>query len=340
MNLTIYILNGKKHSKAELLELADNKIIDKQIPQWEKDVFQFILEWFNNSNSIIAQTSGSTGTPKEISLPKVKMAKSASMTAEYFSLHTGSKVALLLPANYIAGKMMIVRALVNQWDLYLGNPKGNVLEQLPEIEFDFTAMVPLQAENTLENPAHWKKIKKCILGGAPVSDTLKKELQKLPTTFYESYGMTETMSHVAIKNISKNQACFEAISGMKFMQDDRNCLKIVAPDLLDKPLQSNDIVDLKDEKHFRWLGRFDNVINSGGVKLMPEQIEAKLKTHIPYEFFISSEPDKKLGEKVILIVEANKANLRKIKFDSIFEQYLDSYEKPKTIYNLAKFKRS
>lgn len=335
-----YIIAGKTYSKESLESFCNSKLSTSESESWEKEIFQFILEWFNDKNFIVAQTSGSTGTPKKLQLPKSKMADSAKMTATYFGLKANSKVLLALPAGYIAGKMMIVRALVNQWDLYWVNPKGNIFSDLSTQEIDFTALVPLQVENSLSNPENWSKIKKCLLGGAPVSDSLKEQLKGIPTLFYESYGMTETMSHVAIKKLGNSNNTFEALPQVHFEIDERDCLKIFAPKLLEEPLQTNDIVDLKDKTHFVWLGRYDNVINSGGVKLFPEQIEAKLKPYIPFDFFIAAQKDDKLGESVVLIAEADEKQLKEINLKDIFEKNLKPYEKPKAVYALPKFIRS
>lgn len=340
MNPDSYILAGKNYSREELKSFCNSKISANKTEDWEKEIFHFILEWFNEKEFIVAHTSGSTGTPKRLELPKTKMAESAKMTAAYFGLNAKSKVLLALPASYIAGKMMIVRALVNQWDLYWVNPKGNVLSTLPNVKINFTALVPLQAENTLKEPSNWVHIEKCLLGGAPVSESLKTQVKNFPTLFFESYGMTETMSHVAIKKLNDVTNVFEALSDVYFETDDRDCLKIFAPKLIDAPLQTNDIVNLKDNKHFIWLGRYDNVINSGGVKLFPEQIEAKLKPHIPFEFFIAAKPDDKLGEKVVLVIEAKKDQASKIDFLNLFQKSLGKYERPKEVYLKGIFHRS
>lgn len=340
MNPETYILAGKNYSKEALKTFCNAKIGAMETKGWEKEIFQFIIEWFNDKNFIVAHTSGSTGTPKRLELPKLKMAESAKMTAAYFELKAKSKVLLALPASYIAGKMMIVRALVNQWDLYWVNPKGNILNGLPSTEIDFTALVPLQVENSLEQPVNWQKIKKCLLGGAPVSETLKEQIKNFPTLYYESYGMTETMSHVAIKKLNDSDNVFEALPEVSFEIDNRDCLKISAPKLINEALQTNDIVDLKDKKHFEWLGRYDNVINSGGIKLFPEQIEAKLKPHIPFDFFVDSVPDEKLGEKAVLIIESSELEFKSINLDLIFNQFLNKYEKPKFAYRLNQFVRT
>lgn len=339
MKSETFLLESKTYSKAQLLEYASKRMLEPKALVWERKIFEFILEWFNSESYINAQSSGSTGTPKQMKLPKSKMRESAKMTAQYFQLGAGSKVILLLPVDYIAGKMMLVRALVNQWDLYWADPKGDIMANLPNQDFDFTALVPLQVENTAVDAANWQSFKKCLLGGAAVSDSLLAKIKDLNTQFYESYGMTETMSHIAIKRLGESEY-FEALPNVRFSIDERNCLNIEARSLLDSNLQTNDIVELKDEKCFRWLARFDNIINSGAVKLMPEQIEAKLKDVLPFDFFIAGIADDKLGEKAILIAETDKETLEKISWKKLFKERLSTYEKPKSIYFSTQFARS
>lgn len=296
---------------------------------WQKDILDFWAEWTNNSHFIIAHTSGSTGQPKPIELAKSAMKLSAKMTGEFFDLTKGKTALLCLPVGFIAGKMMLVRAMELKLKLYVAEPKSTIdLSEFPDL--DFVPMTPMQVENSLESLS---KIKTLLIGGAPLSDALREKLLTYKTQSYESYGMTETITHIGLKRI--DESFFSCLNGIKISTDDRNCLKIQTP-YFEEAIQTNDIVAIKNERQFQWLGRFDHVINSGGVKLFPEQIEAKLKRHISAEFIISSLPDETLGEKLILVIES-KTEL--ISIDEL-KLLLDKFEVPKAIFHLTEFPRT
>jgi O-succinylbenzoic acid--CoA ligase len=199
-----------------------------------------------------------------------------------------------------------------------------------EIEYDFVAMVPLQAQNSIPE---LKKVKKMIVGGAALNKVLEKQLLKLPTQVFETYGMTETITHIAARKLGEK--AFSVLPGVTISYDDRNCLVIHAPRISDDVIVTNDIVELINENQFVFLGRMDNVINSGGIKLIPEQIEDKLSHKIQQRFFITAKPDSELGEKVVLVVEGEKQDLGEDLYDE-----LDKYEKPKELIFIAKFKET
>ena len=190
-------------------------------------------------------------------------------------------------------------------------------------------MVPLQIENVFENCLNFETI---IVGGSPISSFLKSKLAIINTNIFETYGMTETVSHIAVKKITTSESYFKILENISISQDKRDCLIIDAPLLNDNKIITNDIVKLHSETTFEWLGRFDNVINSGGIKLFPEQIEAKLQNKIQTRFFVASQPDTKLGSKLILVVEGNSNNLE----ETVFSE-LSKFEKPKKIYAIKQF---
>src|SRR5690606_30951186 len=271
--------------------------LDSAIP-WQKNILDFLEEWNSGSPFVQSKTSGSTGTPKEIQLPKVSMKMSAQMTGEFFGLKPGDTTLLCMPVNFIAGKMMIVRAIELKLKLYCIQPKSEInLSEFPVL--DFVPMTPMQVENSFENLS---KIKILLIRGAPVSDELTRTLSKLQIRIFESYGMTETITHIALKEISDEW--FSVLNKVKIQKDNRGCLVIKTP-YFEEEIVTNDLVEIKNETQFKWLGRFDNVINSGGIKFSPEQIEAKIRPFIPKEFIISSLPNNKLGQKLILIIEGN-----------------------------------
>jgi len=309
------------------LTVKSGKISTDQSKIWN-DVNQFISEWYSTNIEMDLKTSGSTGKPKSISVKKDWMQNSAELTRKTFGLKKGDSALLCMPMKYVAGKMMVVRALELGLDLKVVEPSSNPLKYMDEI-IDFAAMVPFQLENSLND---LDQVKTLIVGGGQVSQQLIEKLQKISTQIFETYGMTETLTHVAIKPLNGPNISdlFRALDGIRFEKDDRGCLAIHASALNPVPIVTNDLVELIDENSFRWLGRFDNVINSGGIKIIPEVVEAKLLSIIPNNrFFINGESDESLGEKVVLVVEGN---VIEISFDS-----LEKFEKPKEIYFISEF---
>lgn len=318
-------LNGFHLDREDLCRVAYSFI--KEGEDFEKPVGDFLLDWFDSKSFIEMQTSGTTGAPKMISISKQAMVDSALASGDFFDLNPGNKALQCLPVKYVAGKMMLVRAMILGLDLEFVAPSSHPLRN-NEIDYDFVAMVPLQAQNSV---AELKDVKKMIVGGAAVNKMLEKQLLKLPTDVYETYGMTETITHIAARKLGEK--AFTVLPNVTISYDDRNCLVIHAPRISDEVIVTNDIVELVNENQFIFLGRMDNVINSGGIKLIPEQIEEKLAGKISQRFFITSKPDKELGEKVVLIVEGEKHDFEPTLYDA-----LDKYEKPKEIIFIPKFK--
>ncbi|WP_066629237.1 AMP-binding protein [Labilibacter marinus] len=321
-------LNGVLRKGEDLISFCEKGLKQSDIPEWLKDVYQFILEWVSSDEYIIAHTSGSTGQPKKVKLEKKHMIASAKKTIDYFAL-TPEKTALLcLSANYIAGKMMLVRAFVGGFNLWVVEPSGTPLKGISE-SLDFLAMVPLQVFNSLADFS--VQIKNVIIGGGAVSNELKGELLRLPTMFYETYGMTETVSHVAIKKISAHSTTFKAMPNVKFDTDERGCLKIMAPDISEQTIVTNDIVRLTNDQEFQFLGRYDNIINTGGVKVIPEEVEAKLAPQIMVPFLVSAVPDNRLGEKLVLVIEES-SELNDLDYSE-----LSKFETPRDIIAIQAF---
>jgi O-succinylbenzoic acid--CoA ligase len=295
-------LNGRFFPPNELVEFCKEEIGLKIIPDWQLDIFRFILDYLSEAEFILQQTSGSTGTPKTIQLSKLAMLKSAENTVSFFNLKRNQKAVLCLPVKYIAGKMMVVRAFLAQMNLILIEPAVKPdFSNLGKI--DFCAMVPMQAANLLEKNK-WPELKTLILGGAETSLHLTKKIQRLETEVYETYGMAETCSHIALKRINgaNPQQVFTTLPGIKISKDERDCLMIDVP-FLEEKIITNDCVELVSDNKFRWLGRFDNVINSGGLKIQSEILEKKIEEILQKPCVILSEPDEILGQKVVLIVE-------------------------------------
>ncbi|MEE9350388.1 MAG: AMP-binding protein [Flavobacteriaceae bacterium] len=317
-------LNGQKFSTISDLLAYTNK----ELPE----AHEFFKEWFGSKKFLTVYTSGSTGKPKGIKLKKAFMINSALATARYFELEDEKITALLcMSPKYIAGKMMLVRALISGWHLDVITPTSHPLSGLKK--YDFTAMVPLQLHNSLKE---LHKVNMIIVGGGAVSQPLQKKIMDLKTKIFSTYGMTETVTHIAVKKLNNLNGItnyFEVLPDIKIEKDDRNCLVINAPNLSEEKIITNDIIKLIDDKHFCWIGRFDNIINSGGVKINPERVEQKLEEVIKHRFFVASQKDEALGNKVILIVE----DVKKSKIDNSIFKFLDKYEKPKTIFYIDKF---
>jgi len=326
-------LNGRQLKPAALIEAAIVYI--KEGEPYEEEAGQFILEWLNDKDYVMVNTSGSTGEPKTIKLYKKHMINSARATGKHFNVETFSTALLCLPTRYIAGKMMLVRAMVLGWRLDMVPPKANPLDSVFK-RYDFCAMTPFQLDNSL---ARLHLISKLIVGGGPFSESLKAMVKDSETKVYETYGMTETITHIAARRVNskknKEISPFKTLNKVTVSQDERGCLVIKAPKVSTDPVVTNDVVELISYKKFIWLGRVDNVINSGGIKLYPEQIENKLASVIEVPFFIASEKDEKLGEKLILVLETEDTDAAQIDFSA-----LDKYEVPKAIYCTAAFTRT
>ncbi len=316
------IINGKKYQKENLPAFLDNSGETES----RKQIFDFLIDWFDASDVIITRTSGSTGEPKEIRLTKQAMRNSARMTNAFFGLDSSKTALLCLPASYIAGKMMLIRAIVGGFNLITVEPKANPFENLQKA-IDFTAITPYQLSYSTE-ALKTLPVKNIIVGGGHVNHKLEKLAERIPANLYETYGMTETASHIALRQFNGEKSeYFSILEGVSIRQDERGCLIIKAPHLTENELITNDIVEMKDEKSFKWLGRADSVINSGGVKIFPEQIEKKLETVINNPFFVASLPDDTLGEKVILVIEGPEEN-----YSDKLPAILGKYEMPKEIF--------
>jgi O-succinylbenzoic acid--CoA ligase len=320
-------LNGKYQSIKEL-DCFQNPFL----PKWEQEFCDFLKIWMSEDENISVKTSGSTGKPKSIEIHKNTLMQSALNTAKFFDLKKNNDALLCLPASYIAGKMMMIRALVTGMNLYLQKPSSTPLIKK---QYDFCAMTPMQLENILKsNKNSLNNLKTLIIGGAPVNEYISKEIDGLETKIYETFGMTETASHIALKKINgKDKSDYFTVLdniGIDINQD--SCLILKKSNLGVGTIETNDIIELKDKKHFKWLGRKDNIINSGGIKLIPEQIEKKLKPFIENDFFIFSIIDKKYGQLPAIIIEGNH-NLKGKPDFSI----LNRYETPKKIYYSDKF---
>jgi O-succinylbenzoic acid--CoA ligase len=320
-------LNGFHLTKEDLCRIAYSFI--KEGEDFEQSVGDFLLDWFDDKSYIDMYTSGTTGDPKSIRIDKNAMVQSAIATGDFFDLQPGNRVLHCLPANYVAGKMMFVRSFILGLDMDFVPPSSHPLEHNDE-KYDFAAMVPLQAKNSIDKLSNIKKI---IIGGVKIHKSLEQELVKLPAEIYETYGMTETITHIAAKKVGVE--AFTTLPHVTVSVNEHQCLEIIAKNIGNEKIVTNDIVKLISDNQFVWLGRFDNVINSGGIKIMPEQVEGKLSTLIARRYFVNGLPDETLGEKVVLYVEGLPIDIDHSVFD-----VLDKYERPKEIVFIPKFKET
>ena len=330
-------LNGNSYSIKDLKEYAYSLV--KEGESYEVHLGDFILDWLSSSTTLIVNTSGSTGAPKAIRINKEHMINSALATGSFFGLESGSTALLCLPADFIAGKMMLVRAMVLGLRLTCVAPTSNPLEDM-QVSYDFAAMVPLQLRNSIK---HIGGIHTLIVGGAPFSEDLKSQVSQIRTKVFETYGMTETITHIAVKQVNhlefaekEQENLFKAVPNVKLSIDSRECLIIDAPKVSDNLIVTNDIVTLVSNSQFKWLGRFDTIINSGGIKLIPEQIEALLSHLISQRFFVAGVPDKILGQKLVLLVEGELA-VTNLQEQIASLTTLSKYQIPKNIFLVSKF---
>lgn len=332
-----------------IIDFARNINPESLSPQtdFEEKVISFLKEWQSDSATVSVQTSGSTGIPKIFEIEKSRMLNSANMTCDFLNLKAGDSALLCLPVEYISGKMMIVRSLERALKLHIASPSAKPLTALDH-EISFCAMSPLQVENSLDK-IHL--IRNLIIGGAQVSENLKTKIHTQlssgihhPTPrIYETFGMSETLSHIALKQIYPDAADFFTVfDGIGIAVDERGCLKISAPALHPETLRTNDLVELKGNHQFRFLGRIDNVINSGGLKIRPEELERFLNTQLPNAVAFLGLEDEKLGQKLVLAVESEQSEKLKILLGKALKEIENTFSKnhlPKEIHYISKFPR-
>ncbi|MDD4967957.1 MAG: AMP-binding protein [Paludibacter sp.] len=332
------LLNGIRYDSENL----DKIFCSGEFPDsFREAIYEFLQNWYDDTDFILANTSGSTGTPKSIHLSKQSMVNSARMTNRYFGLTPESVGLLCLPATYIAGKMMLVRAMEGKFNLLAVEPSANPFKTL-HTAIDFAAITPYQLFHSAESLQQFP-VRKIIVGGGPVTTKLEKLAENIPAELYETYGMTETCSHIALRRFNGEEKSdyFTILDGVAIRLDERGCLAIRAPHLLPDEIQTNDIVELKGDTSFRWLGRADSTINSGGIKIHPELVERKLEGIIPTPFFIASLSDEVLENKVVLVIESEAYSTEQEEdLKARLENVLSKYEMPKQLFYVPNFSYS
>lgn len=296
-------------------------------------VNDFLQEWNSPSETLLVHTSGSTGKPKPMWVEKQRMLNSAHITCDFLGLRPGNSALLCMSLDYIAGKMMVVRSIERKLRLFSVKPSGHPLSdeslaKMVEMDFDFVAMVPMQVYNTLQVPQERERlsrIKHLIIGGGAIDDALAEELRSLPGAVWSTYGMTETLSHIALRRLNGEEASewYQPFDSVEVSLNSDGCLVIDAPLVCSEPLVTNDIAEIKQQETsshssdassslktssphvlFRIKGRKDNVICSGGIKIQIEEVENLLRQHLDAPFLLAKKKDEKFGEIAVLVTES------------------------------------
>ncbi|MBE6257871.1 MAG: O-succinylbenzoic acid--CoA ligase [Prevotella sp.] len=293
---------------------------------------EFLSEWNNDSPFVHVQTSGSTGAPKPMLAEKRRMLASARITNDFLGLREGDAALLCMSLDYIAGKMMVVRSMERGLKLFTVEPSGHPLNHsqlaTDDCQIDFAAMVPLQVYNTLQVPEERKRllqIRHLIIGGGAIDEALGAELKNFPNAVWSTYGMTETLSHIALRRLSGPEASdwYIPFPSVKVSLSEDGCLVIDAPEVCPERLVTNDIAEISPQG-FRILGRKDNVICSGGIKIQIEEVESRLRPFLRVPYLISKRPDPKFGEVSVLLTEGSVDEARQI-----CERILPKYHLPR-----------
>ena len=273
----------------------------------------FLSQWHDSRATVPVYTSGSTGKPKLMMAEKVRMEASARMTCKALGLKAGDKALVCLPMDYIAGKMMVVRSLVCDLQMISIEPKGHPMADVADDEeIDFAAMVPMQVYNSMGDETECRKlmaIKNILIGGGAIDKEMEQKLQKFPNAVWSSYGMTETLSHIALRKINgggEDSLWYHPLPGVEISLDADNCLVINAPAVCAEVLHTHDIAVVDNAEgniRFRIVGRIDNVVCSGGVKIQMEKVEQALAPHLVAPFFMAKRPSKKYGEEMVMLTE-------------------------------------
>ena len=310
----------------------DKAILDEIDPE----IHKLLSFWKSRENRISVFTSGSTGSPKKVNIYKNQMIASAKNTLGYFEIKDNSTFLSCLPVKYIGGKMILIRAILSKSKIVLCKPSINPINEL-DTEIDFIALTPLQLNSFLEKKKMFKKIKLAIIGGGLISKNLISKIQNLTTNCFQTYGMTETISHIALRNLKNctDKTPYKCLQDVEVRANNKNQLIINSKVLEIENLLTNDKVKILNNKEFLFLNRTDNIINSGGLKINPEEVENKiLKSLGDNNFFVDKIKNDKFGEEIILIA------LKKIKINLLIDSIKllkDKKVQPKKIYIVDKF---
>lgn len=312
---------------------------DDLSPDFLQEVHTFLEEWVSEQTWIEVYTSGSTGAPKKTILQKANLLQSALATGNFFNFQPNQTILLSLSPKYIAGKLMIVRAIAHSMKLFVAPNQENPLLNLNQENFDFAGFVPYQVAAILKNEQTrkvYENIKQVIIGGAALNESLEDELRLLKNQSFATFGMTETLTHFALKDLSKKGNPYVCLPGISIDVDERSCLIIEKNKIFDR-IVTNDLVEKIRENEFIWKGRTDFVINSGGVKIHPELLEAKIGKFLPTNrFYFYGRPSERFGQELILYIESD-IDLDISELSIKLKAVLIGYEFPKELVVIKKF---
>ncbi len=316
----------------------------EELPEFAQVAFAFCRDWLAGQETFIQQTSGSTGAPKLQGLSRTQMEASAAATGAFFGTTTREHLLCCLNPAFIAGKMMLVRAMVWDCPITLVEPSANPLLVMEE-QFTFVALVPLQVEAGLAEEKSRKllqSIPHVLIGGAALPHKIQQGLVQQGIRAWQSFGMTETVSHIALAPIEEGELVYQALPGVAIGINEQDCLWIQSPMSGTEKIQTNDTIELRSKNSFAWIGRTDFVVNSGGIKLFPEQLEKKINAWmtarypgVPYFFF--GEADERLGEHLVLYVEGEASQFNLEALEEGLKKLLGKFEVPKKINLLPRF---
>lgn len=312
-------------------ELAQADLKELALEPHENHVAAIIQQWQQDIPSFTLLTSGSTGMPKRLTLPKRILKYSAESSLAFLDPSGKFKRSLLcLDASKIGGMMVVIRCLLAGMHLKVLKPDSKLTLLSNTETFDLVSLVPLQVRALLENnPNKLDQFHTILIGGAPLASQETQALSSLAASIFHTYGMTETASHVALKNINKQDQVYRRLGDVRFRVDERSCLALCGTVTGDQWIQTNDVVELVNEGSFLWKGRADFVINTGGIKVHPESLEETLSHQVKSPFFVAGLPDDRLGERVVLLIEGAEPALD---LSSI-----ERYSRPKEVLTLDRF---
>jgi O-succinylbenzoic acid--CoA ligase len=315
-----------------------------ELPEFAQEAFTFCKDWLDGKDHFVQATSGSTGVPKLQEITRQQLMASATATGAFFGVNSEFKLLCCLNPAYIAGKMMLVRAMIWDCEITLVEPNANPLASQEE-SFDLVAMVPLQIETSLSSPSSLEKLKAIqtvLIGGAPLSDSLQMALSKEGIAAWQTFGMTETVSHIALAPIGTGELLYQTLPGVEIGVSENQCLWIQSAMSGSEKIETNDVIELRLKNTFVWLGRVDFVVNSGGIKLFPEQLEKKINAWmtdkypgVPHFFF--GEADDRLGQRLVLYLEGEPSQFNLEAMEEGMKKILGKYEVPKKINWLPRF---
>jgi o-succinylbenzoate---CoA ligase len=332
LSITIDTNDLRKLKTHQFFQNSDHQIL--------KELGDFLVNWFDSSDFILQTTSGSTGPAKELKLSKKSMLASALLTLKTLEIKNKQMVLLCLPLRYIAGKMMVVRALAGNHHLVIQTPRNT--PHISTQKIALTALVPLQLKNLIAKNQQFNTIQNILVGGAAIDKELEEKIQDLPTATYETYGMAETCSHVALRRVNgpNRESVFQLLDGITAETDPEGRLCIHAPQLSENVFQTNDLAEMVGDRTFRWLGRADHIINSGGIKINPIEIEREVEPILGYKCVVLGLPHPTWGQELVMVVETlNKQMSEETAMQSI-QSHLSSTQRPKKIVFMNEFPRN